>query len=169
MLDGFFEAEIEELKLKKWKQDYKEKAYLSGSDNRKILNRINYLFNNFWMFSNDGKLAHVIDDELDFIIERLVHIKEELNTRNLTKEEKEKFKEELDITKKIEACRRIIPKIQKKKRINGSCLVKYSKKKYIEDFVEKGIMYFNNAKRYKDSTLPSAIFDECKLLKLQKN
>lgn len=147
---------ISEDQKQEWRKMYLSKRYLSYLSVSDLESRLNDILINMLVFLKDGSLSFDQSSYSSGLIERLVHLKEEMSLRGMS----------IDFLNKATEYKSKYPNILKaiktwndREFLMGEYLVKFSKKEYLEPIKNFGKFRLNPASFYDDPSLNLAVRD----------
>jgi hypothetical protein len=150
---------IPENQKEEWREAYKIKRYLSDLPTTDLEKRLDDILLNLLDFSNDGKPYFDQTEEMKGLVERYIHVDEEMNQRGIAKSStlitnpKRYLNKYPNIKNAIEAW-------GERKPVKGQYLVKFGKKEHLFQMMKNGKIRINPASYYKDSSLNKAVQDD---------
>lgn len=140
-----------------WRKNYLSSRYLTPLSLSGLESRLDDILINLLIFLKDGSISFDQTSQMNGLVERFVHLDEEMNQRgmsinlvNKASEYKEKYP---NIVKAIKAW-------NDRKPLTGEYLVKFSKKEYLEQIKDLGKIRVSAAAFYNDPSLNLAVRDD---------
>jgi len=148
---------ISEDQKQEWRKMYLSNRYLTHLSLSDLESRLDDILINLLIFSKDGSLSFDQSSQMNGLVERFVHLDEEMSQRgmsinliNKATEYKEKYP---NIVKAIKTW-------NDRKPLMGEYLVKFSKKEYLNQIKDFGKIRVNTASFYDDPSLNLAVRDD---------
>ena len=147
---------ISEDQKREWGEMYLSNRYLTHLSVSDLERRLDDILINLLVFSKNGSLSFDQSDQMNGLVERFVHLDEEMRQRNMS----------VNLLNKTTEYKNKYPNILKaiktwndRKPIMGEYLVKFSKKEYLSQIKNFGKIRVNSASFYNDSSLNKAVKD----------
>lgn len=140
-----------------WRETYRQNRYLANLSSTNLEVRLEEILSNLLDFSSKGEPFFDQTLKMNGLVERYVHIEEELNQRGINK---------LSINNptkyliKYPNIRNAIKAWGNKKLPTGQYLVKFGKKEHLFQMKDVGNIRINAASFYNDSSLNLAVYDD---------
>jgi len=150
---------ISEEQKQKWREAYKRKRYLADLLDTGLEIRLENILSNLLDFSKDGKPFFDQTLKMKGLIERCIHVDEEMNQRGISKSSSI-IKNTDKYLSKYRNIENAIKAWGNRKLPEGQYLVKFSKKEHLYQMKNNGNIRINPASCYKDSSLNKAVQDD---------
>jgi len=147
---------ISEVQKQKWRKNYLSNRYLASLSLSGLESRLDDILINLLFFSKDGSISFDQTSQMNGLVERFVHVDEEMRERGLS----------INLVNKASEYKEKYPNILKaitvwndRKPLTGDYLVKFSKKEYLEQMIDFGKIRVSDAGFYNDPSLNLAVRD----------
>lgn len=150
---------ISEEQKQKWRETYKRKRYLADLLDTGLEIRLENILSNLLDFSKDGKPFFDQTLKMKGLIERYIHVDEEMNQRGILKSSFA-IKNTDQYLSKYRNIENAIKAWDNRKLSESPYLVKFGKKEHLYQMKNNGKIRINPASYYKDSSLNKAVQDD---------
>lgn len=151
------EEQITVEQKQEWRESYKQKRYLANLSITCLEKRLEEILSNLLDFSNIGEPFFNQTLEMKGLIERYIHVDEEMNQREIYESS---IKNPGKYEKKYPNLEKAIKAWNNRKHAEKPNLVKFGKKEHLFQMRESGKIRINPASFYNDSSLNMAVQDD---------
>jgi len=150
---------ISDLEQQEWRETYRSYRYLEHISELDVINRKEDILGNLLIFEEDGSPAFDQTIQMKGLIERLIHVDEEMIQRGKPMDSN-LLKDGSRYLDKYQYIQRAIRVWGDRKLMMGEYLVKYGKSKHLSQVMDVGKIRVNPASYYDDPSLNQAIQDK---------
>ncbi len=157
-MESMHNKHISDVQRHKWREKYLTNRYLGNLPEDDLRRRFDDILLNLLVFSGDGSPSFDQASQMQGLVERLIHLDEEMSQRG-TPIAANFLEDASRYLYKYQNIQHAIKAWGNRKPVMGAYLVKFSKKIYITQMNNTGIIRVNPASFYDDPSLNQAIQD----------